>query len=749
MTCPRDETGEPMQDEPARGRPVIRGDSRVSRLETLGPWLVVAATVVFGLYELRAQTQVLPYLNDNTLDEQMARFASARIFSGHLPLLSWYPYLGLGSPQFLHYQSLGATIVGVIGRVFGVDRTFAWSTYLLVACWPLCVFISARLFGISRWAAALGALMAPFVASATAVGYEQRSYLWLGYGVWAQMCAMWTLPLAWGCTWRALESRRYLLPATLLISLTIALHFMTGYLALGALILMPLVSRRGLQTRFERAGLMVIGVSLTSAVVIEPLVRFSSWASINEFLQGTPSADSYGAKRVVSWLVTGHLFDEARLPVITILVACGLVSCLIKMRNVLLARALVGLFVASLVVFFGRRTFGSVMDILPGNQDLFLRRFLEGVQLSGIFLAGIGAVSAEEFIGRAIRRMVPTRFLDLSLQRSSVVTRTALVVLGLLYLAPAWTQIASLDQLDHSVISLQAGVMSTEGAQVDALIGRLSALGPGRVYAGMTTNWGMTFTVGEVPVLKYLAWRNVDEVGFTLRTASLMTDPEAYFNETNPGDYALFGVRYLIFPFGRPPLVQAHLVARAGNYVLWEIPSVHLIEMVDTIGTLTEGRAALGRQSAWLLDSNLASSSQYLSVAFNGMRASAPTVLAGADPTGPPGSVLSQREDLAQGISQTVVDARRRAVVLLKVSFDPGWTATVDGHPSAVEMIAPALVGVVVTPGRHTVYFRYRAYSGYPLLFGLGAFGFMLMTTLSFGTSRLWRRRGGSARPPM
>src|SRR5665213_3376379 len=144
--------------------PVEPAPQRDSRWETYGPWLVVVTTIAFSLYELRAQTLVLPYLNDNTLDEQMARFASARLTAGHLPLESWYPYLGLGSPQFLHYQSLGATFVGMIGTVFGVDRTFAWSTYLLVACWPLCVFVSARLFGFSRWTAAMSALVSPFVA---------------------------------------------------------------------------------------------------------------------------------------------------------------------------------------------------------------------------------------------------------------------------------------------------------------------------------------------------------------------------------------------------------------------------------------------------------------------------------------------------------------------------------------------------------------------------------------------------------
>jgi hypothetical protein len=62
--------------------------------------------------------------------------------------------------------------------------------------------------------------------------------------------------------------------------------------------------------------------------------------------------------------------------------------------------------------------------------------------------------------------------------------------------------------------------------------------------------------------------RDVDEVGYTLRTASLMTDPEYYFDERNPGDYRLFGIRYLVVPTGSSPPVPARLELRAGSYSL-------------------------------------------------------------------------------------------------------------------------------------------------------------------------------------
>jgi uncharacterized membrane protein len=146
---------------------------------------------------LRALTLGVPYLNDSSLHEQMVRFATAQLRAGHLPLASWFPFLGEGSPQFLHYQSLPAILTGAVGLVTGPDVAFRWSLYLLLSLWPVSVYVSARGFGAARPAAAASAAMAPFLVSATGVGYEQHAYLWNGFGVWTQLWAMWTLPLAW------------------------------------------------------------------------------------------------------------------------------------------------------------------------------------------------------------------------------------------------------------------------------------------------------------------------------------------------------------------------------------------------------------------------------------------------------------------------------------------------------------------------------------------------------------------------
>ncbi|HEX4108323.1 MAG TPA: hypothetical protein VHX88_09335, partial [Solirubrobacteraceae bacterium] len=195
--------------------PISVAPSTISRAEarepttassaSRAPWALVAAAVIWNLVSLRAETRPIAYLNDSSVHEQMVRFATEQLRGGHLPLTTWFPSLGLGSPQFLHYQSLPAILTGLAGIVIGPNAAFRWSLYLLLSLWPLSIYFAARLFGAGRTAAAVTAAMAPFLASAAGVGYEQHAYLWIGYGVWTQLWASMTLPLAWGLSWRALR----------------------------------------------------------------------------------------------------------------------------------------------------------------------------------------------------------------------------------------------------------------------------------------------------------------------------------------------------------------------------------------------------------------------------------------------------------------------------------------------------------------------------------------------------------------
>lgn len=216
---------------------------------------------------------------------------------------------------------------------------------------------------------------------------------------------------------------------------------------------------------------------------------------------------------------------------------------------------------------------------------------------------------------------------------------------------PAWLQLGSYDRQNAAAIAAQRRADATQGANVDRLIALIKANGGGRVYVGMPSNWGIGFMVGQVPVFKYLDSRDIDEVGYTLRTASLMTDPEYYFDEGDPGDYRLFGIHYLVVPAGYLPPVSARLTMRSGQYWLWTVDPGGYVNVGRIVGELAANRTDVGRRSVALLRSGLTQAGDYLRLAYGeatGSQGSIATVPSA--PRQPPaGAVSAETDSLAGG----------------------------------------------------------------------------------------------------
>ena len=710
-----------------------RGEGKPS-VARLAPWVIVALTVAWNLWNLRSTLVPVAYLDDASMHEQMVRSAVHALSSAQLPLRTWFPFLGLGSPQFLHYQSLGAILTAVAGLAVGADTAFRWTLYLLLSAWPIAIYGSARLFRFEKMVAACAAVVSPFLVSVPGVGYEQKAYLWIGFGVWAQLWASWALPFAWATTWRAMEDRRFLTPAAACIALTTGLHFETGYLAWLGLLLFPFLAPRRLAERLTSAIAVCVTALAASAWAIVPLIANTSWASMNEVLSKTGLVRGYGARQDLAWLLTGRTFDAGRLPVITLAVVAGMAACLGLWGRAITLRAPFVMFAASLILSFGPTTWGSLVDVIPGHGDIFFRRFLMGVHLSGIYLAGLGLVwgwrGLRWFAAVVGRRRVTAMSLRSPLSRNPVTAAGVGVALalGAVLLWSPLAQLGSYDRANARAVMDQHAMQRSDGA-IRSVVAYIKRHGGGRTYAGLPTNWGMKFCVGSVPVFKYLEDQDVDEVGYTLRTASLMTDPEYHFDESNPGDYTLFGVRYLILPTGRLPPVPARRILLAGQYALWSIPNNGYLDVVEIAGVMRADRRNVGTKSEALLHSSLVEEHEDLEVRWPGMRVRR---LPGDSPGWPsPGRLSRLDTNLEEGrVSGTVVTSRL-AVVLLSASYDPGWHALVDGRPVRTVMLAPAVVGVVVPPGTHRVSFAYVGFAWYPELLAAGAIALVLPWVLA------------------
>lgn len=667
--------------------------------------LAVLPTLALNLWHLRAERFPVQNVNDGAMHAQMVRFARDAFDAGKIPLNAWYPYLQLGSPHLQHYPSLGHMLTALLGYVVGEDRVYAWSVYLLLALWPLAVYAATRILGLGRWAAVAAASVTPLVISAPGYGYEYGSYVWSGWGVWGQLWAMVTLPLALALSWRAVITGRGYGRAAALLGLTMAFHFLTGWLAVAAIGLGALVVHKDFFPRVVRAaGIVAVAVLLASFEIV-PLIRGAKWTAYGDLgPEGRFYVDSHGARKVLTWLVKGELYDAGRLPIVTLLVAAGLVACALRWKQERRGRLLIAFWVLSLFLFFGPAFFGDLLYVLriPGADGLLYHRMIIGVHLAGILLAGVGVGAIVQAV-----RTVPAR----------AIAVTALVAAALLN---GWPEVAAESATSREYVEFQQATEPRDGNDLRPLIERVRSFGDGRVYAGLRDNWGRTYMVGNVPVYSVLAGYDVDAVGFTYRTPSLMADVEAYFDETRPDHYDLFNVRYLLLPAGRQPGVPgASQIGQSGRHTLWSVPTSGYVGVTDTAAPVTVAdresylaavRPTLYRERPEVLPS----------LAYGGRRPAPVTAIVGVT-EGRPGAVLSQASVLADGTFTARVRMARTGAALLKVAYDPAWRVTVDGQPAETFIASPGLVGVMVPEGEHVVAFAFR--SGNPtwlfLLLGL------------------------------
>ena len=139
--------------------------------------------------------------------------------------------------------------------------------------------------------------------------------------------------------------------------------------------------------RWRRLAILLLLVTAVTSYFLVPL--FLDRQHLNRSVWHTSTMyDSHGASEVLLGLIEGNLFDFDRFPSLTILVFVGFVICFLRWRK---ERYLipVAIFSLWLLPYFGRFTWGSLIDLLPMSRFLHMHRFIAGVHLGGIFLMAI------------------------------------------------------------------------------------------------------------------------------------------------------------------------------------------------------------------------------------------------------------------------------------------------------------------------------------------------------------------------
>jgi hypothetical protein len=107
----------------------------------------------------------------------------------------------------------------------------------------------------------------------------------------------------------------------------------------------------------------------------------------------------------------------------------------------------------------------------------------------------------------------------------------------------------------------------------------------------------------------------------------------------------------------------------------------------------------------------------------------------------PPGAKASRAEVLNRSAGRIDVRAEGPGVLVLADSYDPGWSARLDGAPARLLRVNHAQAGLVLPPGPHRLLLRYhpRGWGAGLALFALGALGLLAVA--------LRGRRAPPARP--
>jgi hypothetical protein len=666
--------------------------------ENLAALCILLGVVALNAWALRAELHSGGVdLNDNVSHYRYAAGIALALEHGNNPLDFWSPEWSLGFPMVRVYQPLAHLLVAVtyfaLGKTVSLPTVFVWIRFLSVVLVPLSFFAMARLFELPPLTAAAAAMLAPLIATPQLYGLEYESYVWAGFGLFPQAVATHFLLLTLGCAFRALRRGGSATLAGVMLGLTFLCQFVYGYMGALSVCLMALIPGAAMPRLWRLRRVLWTGAAalLLSAFQLAPL--WMDRGIINRTPQDQAwKSDSFGAGRVLEWLVTGQLLDNGRLPVLSLLVLGGLVVLWLRHlsprgmefagRFALCGAALF------LLLFFGRPFWGPALWIAGVTGDLPLHRVLGGAQ---IFLVVLAAIGLAAIWGELSRRLHVA----------------AAVAATLVLFYPMVRERGRFLDMNATRLERTVQAMRSDRGSVDALLAACRERG-GRAFAGLDTanSWGPSFKIGAIPMYHVLAGAGVPTVGYLSHTMALTSGVMLSFLERNPAHYRLFDVGSFIVPAGTKYPVPAFLTPGAvfGRFQVFDTPANGYFDLVDVVAALPVTRDDfLDSSLSWLKTAG-PTRREHLRFDLPGAAPGAPAAAGASAP--PRGEIVSARQ--SGEVYQAEFLAARPAWVLFKMTWHPDWKAWIDGQPRDTAMLSPGFVGVPAPAGRHNLLLRYQ-----------------------------------------
>jgi hypothetical protein len=455
-----------------------------------------------------------------------------------------------------------------------------------------------------------------------------------------------------------------------------------------AAILVFAVAMRPARARLLLARLGAVGIfaaAITSYFWL-PFLRDQKYLQASPYLQSW-KYDSYGAQKILAWLLGGDLIDHGRLPVLTFLLALGVAAAAARRTKV--ATMAIVLFAVWLLLYFGRVTWGPIADLIPMHEGMLFDRFVGAFEFAAILLIGIGGEWLWE------------RFS--SLRDPWRVAAPAALVVALMI--PALVERYRLYAVNTRALERTRDALAAD-SDLAAIVKELKSLPHARVYAGLRTGWGGNFRVGLLHVYDVLTFNDLDVLEPPYQAISHNADLVFHFDDRNSAQYGLFDVKYVVAPPGTSMASFLKPILTTRHFVLYQTSTSGYGQLATQVASGFAGSRGqlFAGNLAWFRRGDFASG-RFIAWAY---RLDTGPIGGMIYPSGAGTGTVS--DDLIEpDLIRLRVDTPAPAPLIIKTTYFPKWHLTIDGIPTRSFMASPSFIGVEVPAGKHIVQAEYES----------------------------------------
>ena len=673
-------------------------------------------------------------------------------------------------------------IIQPVTALFQINYTlyqyYNLTKFLLLILFPLPIFLSLRLLGFSSLTAALAAFTAANYSTDGLYGIDPPSFLWRGYGLTSQLYAIFFMPLGLSFLYLSLKKLTkplHIFLAILFLVLTISGHLGIGMISLisGGVFVFLDLDLKLILSRLKRLVLIYLGIILILSYWIVPILLYTNYHMIS-FWDPIWKFDSYGWYEVVRQFFQGEIFDWKRPAVTTYLVAVGFFTLLLDEKLFIFAV----MFLLWVLMYFGRTTWGGLINLIPGLSDFHLHRFIVGIQIASLFLLP----AAFSTVFRSIRKLIEltwdktinllqllfkkyirspgegiTRLLSSDDKIKSLYQNIIYYILTLSFVAIISITMVR-QTIDYAKFNNRWIGEANTAYQYDYhnfldLVGYLKSQPNARIYAGRPGNWGKQMRLGSTEMYMLLGVNGFDMSQFLPETWSPLSEIEQNFDERVEADYDLFNIRYIVASKDEGFTPQAVLTKTFGPFKVYEVPTSGWFDVVTSdMFVKSDKTNFLNIVHVWQksyprvwksypfisLDKNpqvpqgmkrILTMQDEVTYTENGKKNN---IFADFPLTFPEATVSGRiiKESVEKQTYKAQVEVPKnckQCTILLKMNYHPNWTAKLDGQKVSTFAVFPFYLAVQTDAGTHEVEFTYQPNKLKVILLWLEIIGLILL----------------------